>query len=72
MSDEKPFNRIGEALKKRGEETCHHDLDFLIGSWREDAAFDAAVAAQQQVDPQLWTLLTQINESESQIPQNPT
>jgi len=31
-----------------------HDLDPLVGSWQEDEAFDAALAAQDQVDPKLW------------------
>ncbi len=31
-----------------------HDLDLLAGTWQEDAAFDAAIAAQDQVDPRLW------------------
>lgn len=32
----------------------HHDLDHLAGTWEEDPAFDAAIAAQDQVDPLLW------------------
>lgn len=28
----------------------YHDLDSLIGSWREDAEFDAALRAFQQVE----------------------
>ena len=32
----------------------HHDLDTLIGSWREDPAFDAAVRAFDQVDTEVW------------------
>ena len=31
-----------------------HDLDPLAGTWQEDAAFDAAIAAQDQVDVRLW------------------
>jgi hypothetical protein len=31
-----------------------HDLDALAGTWQEDAAFDRAVAAQDQVDARLW------------------
>jgi hypothetical protein len=31
-----------------------HDLDPLAGTWHEDAAFDAAIAAQDQVDARLW------------------
>ena len=32
----------------------YHDLDVLAGTWQEDAAFDAAITAQDQVDPRLW------------------
>lgn len=31
-----------------------HDLDSLAGTWQEDPAFNQAVAAQDQVDEQLW------------------
>jgi len=30
------------------------DLSALIGSWQEDAAFDAAVQAFEQVDAAVW------------------
>ena len=32
----------------------YHDLDALAGTWHEDAAFDAAITAQDQVDIRLW------------------
>lgn len=32
----------------------HHDLDHLVGTWVEDPAFDAAIAAQNVVDERLW------------------
>ena len=32
----------------------HHDLDTLIGSWREDQAFDAAIRAFDHVDAEVW------------------
>lgn len=32
----------------------YHDLDSLAGTWQEDPGFDAAIAAQDQVDPRLW------------------
>ena len=34
--------------------TEHHDLDSLIGTWREDPAFDAAIRAFEQVDAEVW------------------
>ena len=36
----------------RGEE--HHDLDEFIGTWSEDAGFDAAQRAFGQVDEAMW------------------
>ncbi len=32
----------------------HHDLDFMANTWNEDSDFDAAIAAQDQVDPEMW------------------
>jgi hypothetical protein len=34
----------------------HRDLDHLAGTWSEEeaAAFDAALAEQRGVDPELW------------------
>ncbi len=34
--------------------TTGDDLPALIGSWQEDAGFDAAVRAFEQVDEALW------------------
>lgn len=36
------------------EKVRFHDLDALAGTWQEDAAFDQALAAQDQVDARLW------------------
>ena len=36
------------------ERPVYHDLDDLAGTWIADRAFDAAVEAQDQVDPGLW------------------
>lgn len=36
------------------ESAVHEDLDDLIGTWVEDPAFDEALRAQDQVDPQAW------------------
>ena len=43
--------RKRRAVPRAGE---YHDLDALIGSWREDAAFDAAIRAFAQVDEAVW------------------
>ncbi len=50
---------LREALIKEGSEgvpesRVYHDLDHLAGTWQEDPDFDAALAAQDQVDAGLW------------------
>ncbi|MBL8952170.1 MAG: hypothetical protein JNK82_15415 [Myxococcaceae bacterium] len=32
----------------------YHDLDFVIGTWVDDPAVDAALAEQRVVDPREW------------------
>ena len=34
----------------------HHDLDHLAGTWSQEEAdeFDAAVAEERRIDPELW------------------
>lgn len=44
--------RSGLALA--GDSIRHRDLDFMAGSWVEDAAFDEAIGSQDRVDPKLW------------------
>lgn len=55
----KSLNRVlVELLSRDGDnadgESCYHDLDWLAGTWEPDPAFDAAIAAQDQVDESLW------------------
>ena len=47
--------RLGTRRKKR-EETLHHDLDALAGSWsREEArAFERVLALQRKIDEDVW------------------
>jgi hypothetical protein len=44
------------ALRARAgkEGTATDELESLAGTWQEDAAFDAAVLAFEQVDEALW------------------
>lgn len=42
----------GLALGDGG--VAHRDLEFLCGTWVEDPLFEAAIKAQDQVDPGLW------------------
>lgn len=45
---------LTKGLQLDGEIIRHNDLDFAIGSWVQDKKTDAAIAAQQQIDPELW------------------
>ena len=45
---------LTKGLGLADEPPRYHDLDPLAGTWQEDAAFDAAIAAQDQVDVRLW------------------
>lgn len=38
------------------EAELHHDLDHLAGTWSDEEAaeFDAALAEQRKIDPELW------------------
>ena len=37
-----------------GDAVLYHDLDHLAGKWVEDPECDAALAAQDEVDAELW------------------
>ncbi len=37
-----------------GERWSQRDLSDIAGTWRKDAAFDKAVAAQDTIDEELW------------------
>lgn len=49
---------LREALVREAgladEPVRHADLDQLAGLWEDDPEFDAALAAQDVVDPSLW------------------
>ena len=44
-----------EEFCKRGQASVEHpDLDALVGTWREDEGFNAAMRAFEQVDETSW------------------
>jgi hypothetical protein len=45
---------VREAGLGEADGVVHHDLDRLAGLWEPDPAFDAAIAAQDTVDEDLW------------------
>jgi hypothetical protein len=57
--DGKSLNEAALAALARGlgvadEPVRYRDLRDLAGTWHEDAAFDAALREQQQIDESLW------------------
>ena len=52
--NEAAIDALTKGLGLADEKVRFHDLDELAGTWQEDAAFNAAIRAQDQVDPRLW------------------
>ena len=52
--NEAALEALAKGLGLAEEPVRFHDLDTLAGTWKEDSAFDAALTAQDQVDPRLW------------------
>lgn len=55
----KSLNEVAvEALARGagvvGQSRPQRDLGDISGSWRKDAAFDSAVAAQDTIDEEMW------------------
>jgi hypothetical protein len=48
------IDALAKGLGLTEERIVFHDLDALAGTWVEDPAFDAAIAAQDQIEPGLW------------------
>lgn len=56
----KSLNEVAlEALARgagvAGEPVVYSDLDSVIGCWKDDPAFDAAIREQDVIDPKLWS-----------------
>jgi hypothetical protein len=52
------LNRVLVEALSRGvgpeEPRVYHDLDFIIGTWVEDPAFDEAMRDFEQIDEEMW------------------
>jgi len=46
---------LARGLGLSEQEVRHHDLDDLAGTWVDDPAFDRAIEAMDQIDPELWS-----------------
>jgi hypothetical protein len=58
-SESKSLNEVAvealaEGLGLGDEEVVRRDLSDIVGTWRKEAAVEAALAAQDQVDKALW------------------
>jgi hypothetical protein len=57
LDERKDVNAVILESLERGlglRSDVHTDLDFLIGSWENDPAFDEAVETFERVDEELW------------------
>ena len=52
--NEEAIDALARGLGLGERKLVHHDLDALAGTWENDPAFDAAIAAQDCVDSKLW------------------
>jgi hypothetical protein len=52
--DEVAVEALARGVGVANGDVLFHDLDHLIGTWVEDPEFDAIIAEQRQVDPELW------------------
>jgi hypothetical protein len=55
----KTLNEVAVVAMQRGvglesEAVRHRDLGDLAGTWVDDPDFDAAIADQDRIDPDLW------------------
>jgi hypothetical protein len=55
----KSLNKVAiEAMARgagvTGERVRHRDLAGIVGTWREDPAFDSALAGQDTIDEEMW------------------
>jgi plasmid stability protein len=54
LEDQRQISRAEEERKATLQPGAKRDLSFLVGTWVEDPAFDAALEEQRQIDPELW------------------
>jgi len=53
--NEVALRALARALGFGDEPVRHRSLDDVRATWREDAAFDDAIADQHRLDPALWS-----------------
>lgn len=48
------LDKLGALPKQGTKPKIYHDLDFLIGTWKDDPGFEAAMEDIETVDPRDW------------------
>lgn len=52
--NEAVLDALAEGVGLNGTRKKRRDLSDIVGTWKEDEAFDEAIAAQDQIDEDLW------------------
>jgi hypothetical protein len=52
--NEAAVEALAEGLGLGDEDVVRRDLSDIVGTWRKEAAVEAALAAQDQIDKALW------------------
>jgi len=52
--NETVLDALAEGVGLKGSRKKRRDLSDIVGTWKEDPEFDAALAEQDQVDEELW------------------
>ncbi len=52
--NEVTLETLARGLGLAKETVRHRDLNDVAGTWKEDPAFDRAIADQDTIDPELW------------------
>lgn len=52
--NEVAIEALARGARVTGERDRQRDLADIVGTWREDPAFESALAAQDTVDEEIW------------------
>jgi hypothetical protein len=52
--NEMAIEAMSEALGIGGGSLLRRDLNDIVGTWRKDPEFEAAIREQDRIDPKLW------------------
>ena len=52
--NEATLEALARGVGHAGQPVRFRDLSAVVGTWKEDPEFDAAIADQDTIDPDLW------------------